>query len=214
MSERDSMVAGGLSASDEEWVDVVDDEGQVVGRASREDAHRRGLRHPTVHVWVLRPLGGRVRVVFQWRTPDRLDFPNLLDVTAGGHVRAGEGTLPAMRRELHEELGLSRVRIRAMGGVPIDAVTHGIEVREWAYEYVHVTRRPLARFQVAREEVHGLLEAPLEALRSLHRGRADAVMMSGVKVNSEGWVPCRRSVTRADFVPAPDEHWAALWDRL
>ena len=199
---------------EEEWVDVVDEEGRAVDRATRVDAHRRGLRHPTAHVWVLRPHRLGVRVVFQWRKAGRLDFPALLDVTCGGHIRAGESADVAMRRELEEELGLKRVRVAPLGQVPVDAETRGLLIREWAHEYVHVTRRSLRAFRVAPEEVEGLLEAPLQDLKALHTRRADSLVLTGAVFGHSAIVPIRRSADRSAFVPVPDGHWADLWDRL
>ena len=211
---KGSAASGSPGALEEEWVDVVDDEGRPVARTTRADAHRRGLRHPTAHLWVLRPHPQGVRVVFQWRKADRLDFPDLLDVTCGGHIQAGESADVAMRRELEEELGLKRVRVAPVAQVPVDAETHGLLIREWAYEYLHVTRRPLRVFRVAPEEVEGLLEAPLRDLKALHTGQADALTLTGAAFGHSATVAVRRSADRSAFVPVPDRHWADLWGRL
>lgn len=201
--------------NDGEWLDVLDAAGRVVDRAERAAVHRQELWHATVHVWVLRPGRHDPRVVFQWRTADRPEFGDLLDVTCGGHVSAGEPVERAMRRELAEELGLGpRTRVRTMAPVPVEATRAGHTVREWAYEFLHVSRRPLARYRVAPEEVQGLLAAPLSDIEALWRGGRDVLRMTGARWTAGHPEPVARDVERADFVPAPASHYAAWAQRL
>lgn len=207
--------AGGAASEGLEWLDVVDAAGRPIRRERRETVHREGLWHATVHVWVLRPAPAGVGVVFQWRTDTRREFPNLLDVTCGGHVAAGEAPEHAMRRELREELGLSpRARVRALGPVPIAADGPGYQVREWSYEFIHMSRKPLTQYRVAAEEVKGLLAAPLSALKALWQGDAHRITMTGAEWVARRAQAVRREVTRDDFVPAEPEHWIAWADRV
>ncbi len=198
-----------------EWLDVLDAAGHVVGRAERSAVHRRELWHRTVHVWVLRPGRPDPRVVFQWRTADRPEFGGLLDVTCGGHVSAGEPVETAMRRELAEELGLGpRTRVHTLGPVAVEAARAGHTVREWAHEFLHVSRRPLSAYRVAREEVQGLMAAPLGDIETLWRGETDVLRMIGTRWTAGRPDPVVRDVTCADFVPAPASHYAAWAERL
>lgn len=198
-----------------EWLDVLDAAGHVVGRAERKAVHRQELWHRTVHVWVLRPGRSEPRVVFQWRTADRPEFGGLLDVTCGGHVSAGEPVERAMRRELAEELGLGpRTRVCTLAPVAIEAAREGHTVREWAHEFLHVSRRPLAGYRVALEEVQGLLAASLADIEALWRGDADVLRITGTRWTAGPPEPVVRDVTRADFVPAPASHYAAWAQRL
>jgi 8-oxo-dGTP pyrophosphatase MutT (NUDIX family) len=208
----EAAAAGGPAG--QELVEVLDDGGRPIGRTTRWVAHATGARHPTVHVWVMRPGRRGPTVVLQWRRDDREDFPDLLDVTAGGHVQAGETVDAAMRRELGEELGLRSVRVAPLGARAVDAVTHGRLIREWAHEYLHVTRRRLTAFRPDPGEVKGLVEAPLAELAALHAGARDRIMVTGTLVTAGDGRPVSRPVDRAAFVPAPDDAWLRLWERL
>lgn len=86
----------------EEWFDVVDEHDRPVGRALRAEVHRRGLRHRSVHMLVFNARGA---VFLQKRSLAKDNCPGLWDVSAAGHVEAGEDYAEAAPRELAEELG-------------------------------------------------------------------------------------------------------------
>jgi|GEM_PF-17538 len=90
-------------SSADDWLDIVDADDRVVGRARRADAHARGLRHRSVHV-LLHDTAGRLFV--QKRSASKDTNPGLWDTSAAGHVDAGESRPVAARRELAEELGV------------------------------------------------------------------------------------------------------------
>jgi 8-oxo-dGTP pyrophosphatase MutT (NUDIX family) len=81
----------------------VDDDDRVVGRASRSEAHRLGLRHRFVQVLVV---GSDGRVLLQQRSRGKKLGAHLMDASVGGHVDAGESYAQAVRREASEELAL------------------------------------------------------------------------------------------------------------
>jgi isopentenyldiphosphate isomerase/intracellular septation protein A len=88
----------------EEWFDIVDVQGQVIGRAPRSLCHSRpGLLHPVVH---LQLLDSRDRLFLQKRAPDKQIQPGKWDTAVGGHVLSGETVEAALKREAGEELGL------------------------------------------------------------------------------------------------------------
>ena len=87
-----------------EVLDVLSDDGTVIGTASRREVHRNGLWHRTFHALVVRP-GPPARVVLQRRAATSF-FAGRLDLTASGHLAAGEQPIDGIR-ELEEEVGLS-----------------------------------------------------------------------------------------------------------
>lgn len=88
----------------EEWLDVVNANDQVVGRATRQDVHFRGLIHRACHIFVYRPSG---ELFVQKRSDTKDNEPGLWDSSCAGHVDSGEDYLNCAVRELHEELGLT-----------------------------------------------------------------------------------------------------------
>lgn len=88
----------------EEIFDVANERDEVVGRATRNEVHARGLMHRAVHVLVFNSRG---EVFLQKRSMTKDKSPGLWDSSASGHVDSGEAYDVCAARELHEELGLT-----------------------------------------------------------------------------------------------------------
>lgn len=89
--------------SDSGMLEVIDEEGKVIGRETRERIHREGLLHREVHVWLYMPDGN---VILQRRAKDKGLYPGLLDASIGGHVEMGAGYQDAAITEMREETGI------------------------------------------------------------------------------------------------------------
>lgn len=108
-----------------ELVDIVDARDRPLLVMPLSEAHRQGLFHRSVMVLVFDAAG---RLYLQKRGPQKSLYPGRFDLSATGHVQAGEAREAAAARELHEELGLA-----ALSLVLIDAAP---ATRETAYEFV------------------------------------------------------------------------------
>ena len=88
----------------EEIFPVVDEAGNVIGKATRGECHGGSkLLHPVVHLHVFDAAG---RLYLQHR-PEWKDIqPGKWDTAVGGHVDFGENVAAALKREALEELGL------------------------------------------------------------------------------------------------------------
>lgn len=88
----------------EEFFDVLTEKGQYTGNIeTREQCHKQGLWHKAVVVFII---NSKKQVLLQRRSPNKKMWPNMWDITAGGHVLAGEFGFQAIIREAKEELGL------------------------------------------------------------------------------------------------------------
>jgi isopentenyl-diphosphate Delta-isomerase len=86
-----------------ELVDVVDRDDQPLAVMPLTEAIRQSLYYRLVSVLVFRPDG---KLFLQKRGPKKNLYPNRFDLSATGHVQAGEARTEAAARELYEELGL------------------------------------------------------------------------------------------------------------
>ncbi|MCF0201872.1 MAG: NUDIX domain-containing protein [Bacteroidaceae bacterium] len=84
---------------------VCDEEGNVVGKISRGEAHAgTKVLHPVVHLHVFNSQGE----LYLQKRPEWKDIqPGKWDTACGGHVNYGETVEEALKREVWEELGIA-----------------------------------------------------------------------------------------------------------
>ncbi|MBP6610581.1 MAG: NUDIX domain-containing protein [Paludibacter sp.] len=87
-----------------EYFPVVNEQGQVLSKASRTECHSGSfLLHPVVHLHVLNSQGA---IYLQKRADTKDIQPGKWDTSVGGHVDYGEEVETALFREVREELGI------------------------------------------------------------------------------------------------------------
>ena len=84
---------------------LVDEEGHVIGSATRGECHNGShLLHPVVHLHVFNSKGD----IYLQKRPEWKDIqPGKWDTAVGGHIDYGETPEEALRREVREELGIT-----------------------------------------------------------------------------------------------------------
>ncbi|MBQ2835918.1 MAG: NUDIX domain-containing protein [Clostridia bacterium] len=87
-----------------EYFDVLNENGEFTGEIeTREKCHEKGLWHRAIYGFIFNEKG---EVLLQKRSKTKKLWPGLWDITAGGHVLAGEFGEQALIREVKEELGI------------------------------------------------------------------------------------------------------------
>ena len=66
----------------------------------------KGIRHRTVHLWLVRKKDGKLQVLLQRRAATEESFPDRYDTSSAGHIPAGSDYRESAIRELFEELGV------------------------------------------------------------------------------------------------------------
>jgi len=159
-----------MADDDREALDLLDEHGVPTGETKpRAAVHRDGDWHRALHLWVMHPDG---YVLLQRRAPSKDLAPGRVDVTVGGHLRAGELWLDALR-EAEEEIG---VRLRP-GDVEFLETRRserrypdGRLDREFQDVYAAVVAgRDLRDYHLRCDEVSVLYEAPLRRVIELYR---------------------------------------------
>ena len=93
----------------EEYLDVVDENDNVVGCERRDLIHRLGLLHRGTHVFLFNSEG---QLLVQRRQGNCESWPLALDCSVSEHVKSGENFHDAAVRGLEEELGITAMKLR------------------------------------------------------------------------------------------------------
>jgi isopentenyldiphosphate isomerase len=82
-----------------EIIDIVNENDEVVGQATKDDAHLKRLPHRIGTVYIFY----KGKLLVQGRS---LEKDGLLDHSSAGHVHTGESYADAAAREMFEEVGI------------------------------------------------------------------------------------------------------------
>lgn len=153
----------------EERLDIVDGSAKPLGvTKSRAAVHRDGDWHTTVHVWIVNNCD---EILFQKRSPAKDSFPGMWDVSAAGHVSAGESTMHAAQRETLQELGVraGESELHRLCTVRTASLQHSGAFIDNEFSEVFVMRKDLCIRALAlqRTEVAGAMFLPKAGLKRL-----------------------------------------------
>ena len=131
-----------------EYFDVVDEAGRPTGETvSRQEAHAKGIRHRTVHIWIVRRREGKTEVLLQKRSMEKDSYPGFFDTSSAGHISAGEEPLPSALREMEEELGIcaspEQLAPAGMFRIQFNETFHEHVFRDNEVVHVYVYRGPV-----------------------------------------------------------------------
>jgi phosphoribosylanthranilate isomerase len=195
------------AAKEEERFDIYDENMTHLGIKPRSAVHRDGDWHQSFHLWVIyRDADGHDWMLVQKRAADKDTYPNLFDISAAGHLSAGEILERAAIREVEEELGINvtfedliSLGLRLSAKKPSAYQTD----REINHVFFLVHDKPLTGYH-PNEEVAGL------AMFSVDDGLA---MCAGEREGVEAWYLATGTTTVSsinltlnDFVPTNDSY--------
>lgn len=201
-----------------ELIDVYDELGRHRGVRDRAAAHAEGWWHVAFHLLIVARRSSGPAVILQRRASTKASFADLLDLSATGHLEAGESPLDGLR-EAREELGveLDLAALVSLGVRRIvDETPEGLN-REFCHVFLARDDRSLDAYRPDPAEVSAVVELGIDAGRDLFSGAAGRVEAVELLVGGEAR-PIE--VTRGHFVPegtlgdlAPDPgygYWLTL----
>ncbi|AQQ52022.1 NUDIX hydrolase [Planococcus lenghuensis] len=179
-----------------EWIQAADEERRPAGVFARHHIHERGLLHETFHCWLVHG----EEVLLQTRSSGKKDFPGLLDISAAGHLLAGE-TVQDGVRELYEELG---VRVDFNSLVPLGVIKDEIRLpgfidKEWTHVYL---------LEIPKETPFILQEEEVERVEWFHLEKLQQ-LWAGQEIQAGG-----RNLKKTDIVPHEDRYMLTVFDGI
>ncbi|WBB76683.1 NUDIX domain-containing protein [Micromonospora sp. WMMD1128] len=188
-----------------ERIDIYNANLEPRGSMERIQAHHQGEWHRTFHCWIVSGDDGGA-LLLQKRSDTMRNFPGLLDVSAAGHLEAGEPVMAGLR-EVAEELGLTvePERLHHLGErVEVADQSNGQRNREYQSVFLYRCDRPLGVYRPAADEVAALVWLPVAAGMELFTEKVDDLVLRGHTFERSGgqrWEEFTLPVTRDSFLP-------------
>ena len=152
----------------EEMLDIVDEDDNVIGTASRKEAHAKGLLHREVFILFITPAG---EIIFQRRSMTKATNPGLLAFTVGGHVESGQTYEDTVIREAKEETGLDIKSddLIFLDKVMTNSVDRQTSVRNHAYQFIYgyIFKGQIGDLLVEDNEGDGFVLVPGKSMLNL-----------------------------------------------
>lgn len=143
-------------------------------RVLRTMAHREGIPHEGVHLWIISVIDKTVHLLFQRRAATKAQYPGYLDITVGGHVPFGlkDGKI---EKEAFEELGLELElpALTDLGWFRYEEEVPERDLYHREFQHVWLLRddRPLDGYRFNDGEVDALAAVPLPAFKEILKGK-------------------------------------------
>jgi len=198
-----------------EFFDIFDAEMNHIGVEERKEVHQKGYWHKTFHCWFYQMENGVLQVLFQKRQHDKDTHPNLLDITAAGHLTAGERPEEGIR-EVEEELGIlvQLDELESVGVIPVSYVGDTFIDNEFCYTYFYHFRKSIETVLPDPVEVAGIYQVPFYQLEGLFNGSLQSINISGFEYKNNKLVCKQTDVELKDFVPHPEQYYKVILDKL
>ncbi|MGE9942693.1 NUDIX hydrolase [Bariatricus sp. SGI.161] len=195
-----------------EILDIYDAKMNHIGVANREDVHKLGYWHQTFHCWIVRNENGKNYVLFQIRDKEKSVAPNKLDITAAGHLKAGETKEDGLR-ELEEELGI-RVNIEQLHylGIRITASENSKQInKEFAQVYMLHDDTPMDRYTLQEGEVAGLVQIEVSDGLRLCAHEVDNIPCTVFRPDKNGVDVEQSTVEFGQFISRIDSYYYKIF---
>lgn len=192
----------------EEYLNVYDEFRRPAGVMPRSIVHRDGLWHETFHCWFMQreSMDGKDAsyLWFQQRSASKKDYPNLLDITAAGHLGYREKPCDGVR-EIEEELGLCVAfeELRPLGVRINIGRTASLTDNEFNNVYLYDCPYGMDRIRFKDGEVQGLFRILAEDGIKLFSGQEEQITAGGYVRVGDKLAATSLPVDTSCFVPRP-----------
>lgn len=191
-----------------ELLKVFDQQENWIGTDTRSEVHKAGYWHETFHCWLTERIGKEDFLFFQIRSSAKKDYPNLLDITAAGHILAEESPMDGLR-EVKEELGLDLALedLHSLGVIKDSLNGPGFIDNELCHVFLHTKHQPFDNYWLQIEEVSGIMMASVTEFENLWFGKVREIKVEGFLSNGNNEKKSHSMVVaKNDFVTHEDTY--------
>ncbi|MFP7296907.1 NUDIX hydrolase [Neobacillus niacini] len=201
---------------DNEQLTIFDENRSQIGIASRKDVHKFGYWHEAFHCWFISEEQGSVYLYLQLRSSTKKDYPNLLDITAAGHLLANERVQDGVR-EVKEEIGID---ISFQELIPLGIIDYCVKRvdfidKEIANVFLYKCKNSLDDFTLQEEEVAGIVKVEFNHFAELWLGKRETIRIKGFEIMQDGTkILIDEHVGRNKFVPHQIEYYKTVIEKI
>ena len=195
-----------------ELLDIFDAKMNHIGIANRDEVHSKGYWHQTFHCWIVRQEADKQYVLFQIRDKAKDVAPNKLDITAAGHLKAGENKEDGLR-ELREELGLDiEISQLLYLGIRITASENKTQInKEFAQVYMLHNDTAIEDYVFQEGEVAGLVQIEVNDGLKLCAGEVESVKCKVARCHGGCNEIEETEIRFTQFIPRIDSYYYKIF---
>lgn len=189
------------SLMNSEVLEIFNDNFESIGQSTYKEVHSNGYWHQVIHCWIIDSLNHSI--LYQKRSPNKIIYPNMLDVSAAGHCRFNESPLETVTRETFEELGISIGEKKLIKiGIRRDSFTTGEKInREFQHIFFYQTNIMEEKINIQNEELqYVILIKPKNVIKSIQ----NEVTINALKFH-EGCL-YETKINPLEFIPSIDNY--------
>jgi isopentenyldiphosphate isomerase len=197
-----------------ELLKIFDENRSPIGVASREDVHKLGYWHETFHCWFVKKEQEQDYLYLQLRSKTKKDYPNLLDITAAGHLMADESVEDGVR-EIKEEVGID-IQIQELiplGIIDYSVIEKGFIDKELAHTFLYKSEKSFDDF-ILQDEVAGIVKVEMNEFAELWYGRREKIRVSGFTVEDGNKIYIEEYVGKEKFVPHQNKFYRTVLEKI
>lgn len=199
-----------------EYFDIYNEDMEKTGVELRSIVHKKGLWHKTFQCWFMAKEGDKTYIYFQKRHEEKDTYPNLLDITAAGHLSIGEDITEGVR-EIEEELGIKVAfhELKAIGILKEKKLEEDFIDAEFAHVFIYSCSTPMDQFNIQKDEVVGIFRADLNDIIKLFKYMKRYAEVEGYEVDNRGEKHhIRLRVEVKDFVPHKPAYYMQVFSEI